>query len=63
MDELIREYALPPSMSIQATADAAQADADASEPFLDRGETIRTYFYDGDTGACMRTIITDPGTR
>lgn len=57
--ELIREYSLE---SIQAAGRYAHADAEAIGPYVARGETIRTYFYDGDSGACIGTIVSGPPT-
>jgi hypothetical protein len=57
LDQLLTEYPLVPPVVAGAVESAADVDAGL---ILDHeGERIWTYFYDGDTGACMRTIITD----
>ena len=57
-DELIVEEKLNAGHVVtNLTERIAAQHFDQVQPYLKRGETVRTYFYDGDTGECMGTII------
>lgn len=53
LDRLLTEYAAvdPQTVGCSAAADAAIVNA--------QDEKVWTYFYDGDTGECLRTLITE----
>ena len=55
--ELIIERGLA---SIELASRLGDRDAERVRPYLERGETVRSYFYDGDTGRCLATIVTEP---
>jgi len=55
-DALLDEYAIP---SIESAGQQAASDAARALPYLKLGETIRNYFYDGDSGECLCTLITE----
>jgi hypothetical protein len=61
--DLITEVALTGEASAnldEAIAAVAESNAHKTIPYLERGETVWTFFYDGDSGACMGTSITEP---
>lgn len=44
----------------QGAEDRGYAHAERANEALARGEVVWCYFYDGDSGECMNTIITKP---
>lgn len=54
LERLLSEYAAtdPETIAASAALDGSLA--------LEQNETVWVYFYDGDTGECMRTLITPP---
>lgn len=54
-DRLLSEYAITNLQQLEA-----QIDCDAAIVVEAGHVRVWTRFYDGDTGACMRTIIKDP---
>jgi hypothetical protein len=55
--QLLTEYALTEHSDVGL---AAAADAELVQSVLDREQTLWTYFYDGDSGRCLKTLITVP---
>jgi hypothetical protein len=52
--ELLIERALE---SVKAAARAGEVDGGITKSALEQGQDCWLYIYDGDTGACVRTII------
>jgi len=59
-EELITEEPLD---DLELVGQLAEKHATAALAYLKRGYSVRAYFYDGDSGECKATMVTEPPWR